>query len=166
MLEKNFSEIQSIMNNIVNQGGIRKMYIMNIHDEIRFAPGQRNVGTVFTRTSAGCIECHRPQVSQHSLSIIFTNAQNKRVFRNCKPIVNLPECQVCHSTQDEFAGVLVTDISMQGVDDSLAADLKTNILWSSTDDRGDHSGRECSDEPFGRNQSRTIGPGDPTIFAR
>lgn len=130
MLTQDLPEIQGIMNNIANQGGIREVFLMNIHNEVRFAPEQRNVGKVFARTDPGCIECHGPQVTRHPFSIIYTNAQNERVFRNCKPIVNSTECRGCHSAQDVFNGVLVTDVSMQVIDDSLAADLNKHILWS------------------------------------
>ncbi|MBI5304489.1 MAG: HAMP domain-containing protein [Chloroflexi bacterium] len=130
MLTQDLPEIQIIMDNIAKQGGIREVFLMNPRNEVRFAPQQRNVGTVFKRIDPGCVECHSPEITQHPFSIIFVNAQGERVLRNCKPIVNLPECQQCHRPQDAFNGVLITDVSMQAVDDSLAVDLNTNIAWS------------------------------------
>lgn len=130
MLTQDLPEIQIIMNNIVRQGGIREVFLMNTRNEIRFAPEQQNVGTVFARTDPGCIECHGPKVTRHVFSIIYTNAKNERVFRNCKPVLNLPECQRCHGEQDAFNGVLVTDVSMQAVDESLSSELNNNILGS------------------------------------
>ncbi len=130
MLSRDIGDIQVIMDNIASQGGVRDVFLMNSHDEVRFAPGQRNVGKVYARTDPGCVECHGPQVTQHTSSVIYTNDQNERVFRNCKEIVNAPECQACHKPQDTLNGVLVTDVSMQGIDETLASTLKTQILWS------------------------------------
>ena len=130
MLTQDLPEIQVIMDNIAKEGGIGDIFLMNPRNEIRFAPQSRDVGRRFARADPGCIECHGPDVTRHAFSAIFVNALGERVFRNCKPIVNLPECQQCHRAQDTYNGVLITDISMQAVDDSLAADLRTNILWS------------------------------------
>jgi signal transduction histidine kinase len=130
MLSQDLPEIQGIMDNIAKQEGMRSVFLMNKESEVRFAPQGQDVGRRYTFNDVGCVECHGPNVTQHPFSIIFTTAQGERVFRNCKPIQNQPECQRCHSAQDTFNGVLITDLSMQPVDESLAADLRTNILWS------------------------------------
>lgn len=130
MLSQDLPEIQGIMDNIAKQEGIRTVFLMNTRSEVRFAPGKQGVGHILARSDAGCVECHGPDVSVHLLSTIFVNSQGERVFRNCKPIVNLPECQACHGTASPYNGVLVTDVSMRAVDESLANDLRTNILWS------------------------------------
>jgi signal transduction histidine kinase len=131
MLSQDLPEIQGIMDNIAKQEGIRGVFLMNPRSQIRFAPQSQGVGRQLSTSDPGCVECHGPNVARHPLSIIFATAQGERVFRNCKPIQNLPECQGCHSAQDPFNGVLVTDVSMRTVDESLDADLRTNILWSS-----------------------------------
>lgn len=131
MLTQDLPEIQGIMDNIATQGGIRDVFLMNQHSEIRFAPQSRNVGQQLGLYDPGCVECHGSNVTRHPFSIIFTNPQGERVFRNCKPILNLPECQRCHSAGNVFNGVLVTDVSIAQVDESLASDLRTNIMWSS-----------------------------------
>ncbi len=130
MLSQDLPEIQGIMDNIAKQEGIRGVFLMNKNSEVRFAPQSQDVGRRFAFNELGCVECHGPEVTQHPFSIIFTTAQGDRVFRNCKPVLNQPECQRCHSAQDAFNGVLVTDLSMRPVDESLAADLRTNVLWS------------------------------------
>jgi signal transduction histidine kinase len=130
MLSQDLPEIQGIMDNIAKQEGIRAVFLMNRRSEVRFAPLRQDVGRQYSFNDPGCVECHGPDVARHPFSTIFTNAQGERVFRNCKPIQNLPECQGCHTAQDRLNGVLVTDLSMQPVDESLEADLRTNILWS------------------------------------
>ena len=130
MLSQDLPEIQGILGNIAKQQGIRDVFLMNRRSEVRFSPQPEDIGRLLAKTDTGCVECHGPQATTHSLSVIFTNAQGERVFRNCKPIVNQPECQACHSAQDAYNGVLVTDLSMQPVDDLLAADLRMNVLWS------------------------------------
>ena len=130
MLSQDLPEIQGIMDNIAKQEGIRGVFLMNNQSEIRFAPQQQLVGTRFSFSDPGCAGCHSSGLAQHPNSVIFTTAQGERVFRNCNPIKNQPECQRCHGAQDQFNGVLITDLSMQSVDESLDSDLRTNILWS------------------------------------
>lgn len=130
MLSQDLPEIQGIMDNIGKQEEIRTIFLMNKSGEVRFAPQGQEVGRRFTFGEPGCAECHASSAGQHSVSIIFTTAQGERVFRNCKVIDNKPECQRCHGTQDRINGVLIADVSMRSVDESLAADLRTNILWS------------------------------------
>lgn len=130
MLSQDLPEIQGIVKNIAKQQGIRDVFLMNRRGQVRFAPQPSQVGQVLSPSSTGCVECHGPNVSQHSFSVIFTNTQGERVFRNCKPIPNQVECQACHSAEDRINGVLVTDLSMGPVDDLLAEGLRTNILWS------------------------------------
>ena len=130
MLSQDLPEIQGIMDNIAMQEGIRGVFLMNSQGEIRFAPQHQNVGTRLGFGDPGCVACHRSGLGQHPNSVIFTTPQGERVFRNCNPIKNQPECQRCHGAQDQYNGVLITDLSMQPVDESLDADLHTNILWS------------------------------------
>lgn len=132
MLSQDLAGIQGIIDNISRQEGIRTIFLMNKQGQVRFAGDSQQLGQVLTLSDRGCAECHNNPATQHSSSIIFTTASGERVFRNCKPIQNLTECQGCHSAQDRFNGVLVTDLSMQRVDESLDADLRTNILWSGT----------------------------------
>lgn len=132
MLSQDLPEIQGIMDNIAKQEGIRGVFLMNKRSEIRIAPQGQDVGRRFAFNDVGCVECHSSSVTPHPFSIIFTTAQGELVFRNCKPIQNQPECQRCHDREDAYNGVLVTDLSMQSVDESLATDLRMNILWSSS----------------------------------
>lgn len=131
MLSQDLADIQGIVDNIAKQEGISDVFLLNKRGEIRSSPQRRDFGLTLQRSAPGCIECHGSEERQNATSIVFTNANGERVFRNCKPILNQPACQTCHSAQDKFNGVLVTDLSMQKVDDLLALDLRTNILWSS-----------------------------------
>lgn len=129
MLSQDLGEIQSIMGDIARQEGIDGVFLMNRTSDVRFAAQAQDVGVHYDFDDPGCAECHHaPQ--PHPRSVIFTNAAGARVFRNCNPIRNQPDCQTCHGTVATFNGVLITDLAMQPIDESLAADLRTNILWS------------------------------------
>jgi signal transduction histidine kinase len=130
MLSQDLPELQGILDNIGKQQEIRDVFLMNKQSQVRFASQPTAIGRQFQFSDVGCVECHGLG-AQHAFSTIFTTTQGERVFRNCKPVQNLPECQRCHSAQDTFNGVLVTDLSMRSVDESLAADLRMNVLWSS-----------------------------------
>ncbi len=131
MLSQDLPEIQGIMENIGQQQGIRDVFVLNRRNEIRFSSRTELIGTQLTRSDAGCVECHGVDVNQHAFSITYANARGERIFRNCRPIVNQAACQGCHSPADSYNGVLVTDLSMQPVEELLAADLRTYLLWSS-----------------------------------
>jgi signal transduction histidine kinase len=130
MLTQDWDEVQGIMANIAVQEGIRGVFIMNRTSRVRFSPDASLVGLQYNLNDEGCIECHSPQRSVHPYSEVFTNAQGERIFRNCNPIKNRPECQRCHDAGDPFNGVLITDLSMKPIDALLTQDLQTNILWS------------------------------------
>ncbi|MCL5950620.1 MAG: histidine kinase [Chloroflexi bacterium] len=131
MLAQDLGQIQGIVDDISKQEGIDRVFIMNKQNEVGFSAISQQIGQKLSFSDPGCAECHAQNVKPDAHSIIFTDASGQRVFRNCKPIQNLPECQGCHSPQDAINGVLITDLSMTQVDQSLDADLRTNILWSS-----------------------------------
>ncbi len=131
MLSQDLPEIQGIMENIGKQQGIREVFLINREGQVRFASRQDELGRRFTRADTGCVECHGGTVTPHPFSITFINAQGERIFRNCKPIANQTTCQGCHDPAISYNGVLVTDLSMQPVEELLAADLRTYLLWSS-----------------------------------
>ncbi len=132
MLTQDLPEIQNMLNDIAKQQGIRDVFLINRRGEVRFSPRPAEIGKVLTQADPGCVECHKSPAAAHAYSTIFTSSAGDRVFRNCVPIQNPPECQACHDSKDSYNGVLITDLSMQSVDESLAQDLRASILWSST----------------------------------
>ncbi len=131
MLSQDLPEIQGILQSIGKQQGIQDVFLLNRRGEIRFSSRQDEISRLLTRTDAGCVECHGAGAAPHALSITFVNTNGDRIFRNCKPIANQAACQSCHSPADTFNGVLVTDLSMAPMEELLAADLRTYLLWSS-----------------------------------
>jgi signal transduction histidine kinase len=131
MLQQDLPAIQGILDNVGQEPGVRSVFVMNTSNEVRFAPQHQNVGARFTLAEPGCAACHAPSLTEHPSSIVFAAAGGEGVFRSCTPIRNLPACQRCHGAQNEFNGVLITDLSMQSANESLAADLRTNVLWAS-----------------------------------
>jgi signal transduction histidine kinase len=130
MLTQDLPEVQGILNNISKQSEVRHVFVMDNRSVVGFAPDDQTLGTEYTLTSPGCVECHAPDLPVHPFSIVYTTAQGERMFRNCTPIQNQPECYRCHGSTNRYNGVLITDLSMQSVDKSLADDLRAYILWS------------------------------------
>ena len=130
MLSRDLPEIQGILNNIATQPQVSNIYLLSRNSVVGFAPNGIGIGTKYTMSSPGCIECHAPNNTQHPSSIIYTTPQGERLFRNCTPIENKPVCHACHNGSQQYNGVLITDISMQSIDRSLADGLRTTLLWS------------------------------------
>ncbi len=131
MLQRDLSEIQDIVNNVGNETEVRNVFLMNDRNEVRFAPLGQNVGVRFTLNDPGCAACHASNLAEHPSSVVLATPGSETVLRSCTPIGNQPECQSCHGTQNQYNGVLITDLSMQPVNESLDADLRTNIFWAS-----------------------------------
>jgi len=128
MLQQDFGDLQSIMDNVGNESGIQALMLLNRDSVIRFAPNHARVGTQMDLSDPGCQACHQPGRPADQQNIIFTNSQGQRVLRNCNPIANQQACYQCHDASIRLNGVLITDFSLAETDNRLAQDLRDSIL--------------------------------------
>lgn len=128
MLKQDFADLQSIMDNVGRQRGIETLMLLNRESVIRFAPGQKGVGTRLDLRDPSCQACHPPGRPADQQNSVYTTAQGERVLRNCNPIENQPTCYQCHDASIRINGVLLIDFSLAETDAHLAEDLRASLL--------------------------------------
>src|SRR5574341_464311 len=132
MVKQDLGDLQSIMDNAGSQPGIMALMLLDRKNVIRFAPGQKGVGTQLDLNDANCRVCHQSGGAPDQRNVIYTTAQGERVLRNCNPIENLPACYPCHDSNVRYNGALITDFSLAETAAHLAEDLRTALLLGGT----------------------------------
>lgn len=128
MLQQDFVDLQSILDNVGSQQGIVTLMLLNPQNVVRFSPEQKDVNAVIDIRDPNCIVCHKPGLPADTQNIVYVTSQGDRVLRNCNPIMNQPACYQCHDQKTRINGVLITDYSLADVDGQLAEDLRASIL--------------------------------------
>ena len=130
MLRNDFSDVQQIMDDIVGQEGVLDLFLMNKQGQVVLSAGRQSVAVTMPLSDATCQACHRYEAASRRESVILTDEEGMRVFRNVNAVENPPECQGCHTQQERTSGVLITDFSMENVDGQLATLGRDSLLWS------------------------------------
>lgn len=129
MLTKNPQGLQHMLDAIGEDESIRIVYLLDTSGQVIFAPEGKSVGTRLDNNDATCQPCHRQPPAERPESIVVTLSSGDRVFRSMNPIENQAACHACHDPRQRLNGLLLTDISMAPLDESLKADLRENLLW-------------------------------------
>ncbi len=129
MLNRDFSEIQQIIDNVAQQREIVGLVLLNKAGEIRIAPQGERVGTRLNQQDPECQVCHSHASELRKGSVILERPGG-RVFRTMTPIENRVECHACHDPSSRLNGVLMSDFSMAVIDQHLEADLRNALLWA------------------------------------
>lgn len=129
MLESDFDEVQAVLDVIGESEEFKVIYLLDTTGQIIFASNQQMVGNRLDNSRPDCQPCHKLPPSNRPESIIVTATDGQRVFRSMQPIENSPDCQACHESGDTLRGLLLIDIPVAAVEESLKADLRETILW-------------------------------------
>jgi len=129
MLKSDFSEVQTVLDSINNTEDFRVVYLLNTNGEIIFAPNQIGVGNQLHNTAQGCIQCHRLEPEARPGSMIVTADDGQQVFRSMYPIENSPECSGCHDSRQKLIGLLLTDIPVAPVEQTLETGFRQDLYW-------------------------------------
>lgn len=128
MQSRDMENIHLIVKNISEQEGVRKVLIINKKGEIKVSPDNSEIGKILEVSDYTCQICHKNAPENRSKTVIFSESNGERVYRNVNPIANEPQCYGCHDPKDQLNGVLISDFSMAGVERHLSAKLKQMIL--------------------------------------
>lgn len=128
MLQQDYADLQSIVDNVGHQTGMETVMLLNKESVVRFAPDGKDVGTILSLSDPNCQACHQPARPADQQNIVYLTPQGKRVLRNCNPIENQPVCYRCHDARDRLNGVLIIDYSLAATDAHLAEDLQVSLL--------------------------------------
>jgi signal transduction histidine kinase len=129
MLQSDFDTVQAVLDVIGESEEFRAVYLFDTTGKIIFSSNREAVGTHLDNTQPDCQPCHKLAPEARPESIIVTADDGQRIFRSMQPVENGPECQECHDNEDRLRGLLLIDIPVAPVEESLQANLRENILW-------------------------------------
>jgi two-component system sensor histidine kinase UhpB len=87
------------------------------------------MGRVIDIRDPTCQVCHHGTAKALNKTVIYSSIQGERIFRNVNPIYNRKECFSCHRSEEKIAGVLVTDFTLNNIENQLQAEFKENVLF-------------------------------------
>lgn len=130
MMANDFTIVQQIMDDIASQPEVQDVFLLDKEGEILLSADRGAVGRRLDLSDQTCQACHQFKAASRNESVILTNAQGMSAFRNVNAIENKAECQTCHSSQDKLLGVLMSDLSVEGIDRYSTALGRSRLLWS------------------------------------
>jgi signal transduction histidine kinase len=129
MLTNDFSTVQQILDNIVEQQGVQDLFLLDKEGQVVLSAGNRMVGRKMDLSDATCQACHSDKEARWNESMILT-VQGIDTFRGVGAIENKEGCQRCHDPQSRITGVLIADFPMAPVEAQLAVYRRNSLLWS------------------------------------
>jgi signal transduction histidine kinase len=129
MLAADVQRMQSTFDAVGDDPRIRALYLLDPNGQIVFSPRGTGVGERLSNSDPTCQPCHSLEPAQRPSGIVVTNDDGETVFRSMHPIENRPECHQCHDPQQRLNGLLLADLSIEPVETTIAADLRSNLTW-------------------------------------
>lgn len=130
MLISDFDHIQTVFDSIGEDPRIGTLLLMDTSGKVIFAPDRSGVGNVLSNTDETCQACHALAADDRPAGVITTASDGQQYFRSMHPIENREACTRCHDPGQRLIGVLLTDLSITPIEQSLTDDLRSNLLWS------------------------------------
>ncbi len=129
MLAADAQRIQATLDALAQDSRIQTLYLMDTDGRVAFAPGAEGVGQRLYNQDATCQPCHRLSPEDRPSGVVVTASDGQTVFRSMQPIENQPACYACHEPEQRLIGLLLTDISVAPIEETLAKDLRDNLAW-------------------------------------
>lgn len=128
MLTRDLDEVRYIMKTVHEQQEVMKIFLVNKLGEAVISSGTSDDKQRFSLSEPTCQICHRYKPKDRSTTVLFTDDQGQKVFRNVNPILNEPECYPCHNPSNKVNGVLITDFSLRGIEEQLGRDFRRSMI--------------------------------------
>ncbi len=129
MLISDFEHIQRVFNDIGEDPRIGALLLLDLNGRVIFSPNQDAVGQVLSSQDSSCQPCHAENAADRPPGIVTSAQGGQRFFRSMHPIENQVACHQCHDPDQKIIGVLLTDISIEPIEQTLADDLRGNLIW-------------------------------------
>jgi len=139
MLMNRSEDVYEIIKNIGTERDVKGIRIYNKTGTIIFSTDSTELNKTVNVTAEACIGCHNRATSLKSFSNTqkirtFKDAANRRILGLINPIQNEPDCSTpdchAHSPKTEMLGVLDVMISLEQLDNLIAANANRAILNS------------------------------------
>jgi signal transduction histidine kinase len=129
MLLSDFEGIQSTLDAIWADEQFRALYILDKNGKVVFSPSEESTSLSLDNEEESCQPCHRLAADDRPSGILITTSDGQQVFRSMHPIENKPECAECHNPDDRIIGLLLTDLSIESVEEAVVAGTRSSLLW-------------------------------------
>jgi two-component system sensor histidine kinase UhpB len=129
MLVSDFERIQATVDSIARDERVRTLYLLDTDGTVIFSPKRENVGQRLDNEDPTCQPCHRSTPADRPSGILVSLVDGQQVFRSMQPIDNRPECSRCHDPEEPLIGLLLTDLSIEPVENAIALELRENLFW-------------------------------------
>ncbi len=121
MIQRDNRLMTEILREVGRQPEIRGAMVIGHDGTIRFSSREQQVGARISRQSPTCLVCHsRAPESRESWVLLKEDGDD--FLRSVLPIRNRPECFGCHGAADKLNGILILDVSLQGIREQLRSD--------------------------------------------
>ena len=133
MMTHDPADIQSIIDNVSHQAGVRGMYLYNADGAVKWY-GEQPPSSMAADPKGGAVPtAKQPKLPAGNSGSAFTAAvTGEQVLRQWNVIENQPRCNGCHSAQAAMLGTLVADYSITETNRQIAMDLRAVLpaYWS------------------------------------
>ncbi len=128
MLSKNKGEMKYILEVASQYPDVKKIFILNRVGRIVTSIDDEEIGKIIDIHDPTCQVCHQRTTEALNKTVIYSSLEGEKIFRNVNPIYNRKECFSCHAPEQKITGVLVTDFSLNNIENQLRAEFKENIF--------------------------------------
>ncbi len=138
MLAGRRGHLYQAIEDVARQPGVERVRIMNAEGRVIFSTQKTEVGSLVDKKAEACFACHAqgqpltrlPSSRRHR---IFRQ-EGHRVLGTILPIYNQPSCSSapCHAhpPEQKVLGVLDVDLSLAGLDQRLAGEMKRTLAFA------------------------------------
>ena len=128
MLSKNKGEMKYILEAANQYPDVKKIFILDRVGRIVISIDDKEIGNIIHIQDPTCQVCHHRTTEALNKTVIYSSPGGGKIFRNVNPIYNRKECFSCHNPEEKITGVLVTDFTLNNIENQLRAELKENIF--------------------------------------
>lgn len=128
MLEDNRELLDASLQDVNRTTSVLEIQVVDMEGLVAAASTQDIVGESRSPEESGCVECHASTIENPPRITHLHNDSN--VLRVAAPIDNEPDCATCHTQEEDHLGVLLVDVSLDEIADSLSRTLTFDLVSS------------------------------------
>ncbi|MGD8821575.1 MAG: hypothetical protein PVG63_00605, partial [Anaerolineales bacterium] len=125
MLEDNSEHLTASLQDVSRTTSVLEIQVVDMDGLVAAASTQAIVGESRSPEESGCVECHAPSIENPPRITHLHNDSD--VLRVSAPIDNEPDCATCHTQEEDHLGVLLVDVSLDEIADSLSRTLTFDL---------------------------------------
>ncbi len=129
MLRNDRVLIAEMVRGFGSRDDVESLEVLDHHGEIWYASEPGLEGTVLSRESPACENCHDVQPSDRSTSLVL-DTDDKSLLRVVVPLENREACHACHGTEEGINGIILLDSDVGEMRRSLNRDLGWMVAGS------------------------------------